>query len=325
MTFTTAPTGGERVADAVPAGDQGGVGHATGTRVQPQGGVRGAAGPAVRWARRPVGVVVLAVPLVTVLLVVLVWPMLTLAVRSVSDGDGGLTLARHVEVLTSARYLESVVFTAALAVASTVLALVICVPAGLYLERDRSRTGRAIAVATTVPLSLPGIVIGFFIILVVGNTGVVPKAAEALTGERMLQIAYTWSGLLLGYLYFQVPRVVLVVRGAAGAVRQEAVDVARSLGASTATTYRRVVLPALRPAIASSAALALATAFGAFGTAATLSRGIRPVPLEVASAFTDAFRPELAATLSVLLAVLTTVVLVGVGRLGERRVRRSVP
>ncbi len=268
---------------------------------------------------------ILGLPLVAVLLIVLVWPMLTLAARSVAGDDGGVTLARYGDVLTSSRYLDSIVFTAVLALASTLLALVICVPAGLYLERDRSRTGRLIAVATTIPLSLPGVVIGFFIILTVGNTGVVPKAAEALTGERMLQIAYTWGGLLLGYLYFQVPRVVLVVRGAAGAVRQEAVDVARSLGASTATTYRRVVLPALRPAITSSAALALATAFGAFGTAATLSRGIRPVPLEVASAFTDAFQPELAATLSVLLAVLTTAILVVVGRLGERRVRRSTP
>lgn len=264
----------------------------------------------------------LGAPLVVLLLVVLVWPLLTMAMRSVAGEGGGVDLSRYVEVVTSGRYVGSLVYTSVLAVASTVLALVLCVPAGLYLERDRTRTGRALAVAMTVPLSLPGIVIGFFIILTVGNTGVVPKLAEAVTGERMLQISYTWAGLLLGYLYFQIPRVVLVVRGAAGAVRPEAVDVARSLGASTATVYRRVVLPALRPAIGTSAALALATAFGAFGTAATLSRGIRVVPLEVASAFTDAFQPELAATLSVLLAVLTTAILVGVGRLGEARVSR---
>ncbi|NCT91010.1 ABC transporter permease subunit [Cellulomonas sp. APG4] len=277
------------------------------------------AGP--RAGRRLPRAAALGAPLGALLLVVLVWPLVTMALRSVSAPDGGVHLGRYVEVLTSGRYAESLVFTAVLALASTVLALVICVPAGLYLERDRTRTGRGLAVAMTVPLSLPGIVIGFFIILTVGNTGVVPTLTEAVTGERMLQISYTWAGLLLGYLYFQIPRVVLVVRGAAGAVRPEAVDVARSLGASTATVYRRVVLPALRPAIASSAALALATAFGAFGTAATLSRGIRVVPLEVASAFTDAFQPELAATLSVLLAVLTTVILVGVGRLGEARVQ----
>lgn len=263
-------------------------------------------------------------PLLVVLLVLLVWPMLTILMRSLGADDGGLTLARYAEVLTSERYLTSLVFTAAVSAASTVLALAICVPAGLYLERDSSRSGRLLAVALTIPLSLPGIVIGFFIILSVGNTGVVPKLAEVLTGERALQVAYTWVGLLLGYLYFQIPRVVLVVRGAAGAVRTETLEAARSLGAGTFTVYRRVILPTIRPALASAAALALATGFGAFGTAATLSRGMRVMPLEVASAFTDAFQPELAATLSVLLAVVTTAVLVGVGRLGERRSVRSL-
>jgi len=278
--------------------------------------------PSVEGRRPPAALVA---PVVVVLLVLLAWPMTMLVLRSVATPDGGWSLARYADVLTSGRYLESLLFTAALAVGSTALALVICLPAGLYLERDRSRQGRLLAVAMTIPLSLPGIVIGFFVILTVGTTGVVPKLAETVTGERAFQIAYTWVGLLLAYLYFQIPRVVLVVRGAAGAVRPEAIAAARSLGASTATIYRRVVLPALRPALASSAALALATAFGAFGTAATLSRGMRVVPLEVASAFTDAFRPELAATLSVLLALLTTAILVGVGNLGDARVKVSTP
>ncbi|MGC5626943.1 ABC transporter permease [Georgenia sp. Z1344] len=267
----------------------------------------------------------LVAPIVLVLLVLLVWPMILLVVRSTGAEAGGWSLDRYGEVLTSSRYLESLLFTAGIAVASTVLALVICVPAALYLERDRSRAGRLLATAMTIPLSLPGIVIGFFVILLVGNTGVIPKLFEAATGERALQIAYTWVGLLIAYLYFQIPRVVLVVRGAAGAVRPETIEAARSLGASTATIYLRVILPALRPAMASSAALALATGFGAFGTAATLSRDLNVLPVEIASAFTDGFQPELAATLSVLLALLTTVILVGVGNLGDVKVRRSAP
>lgn len=265
----------------------------------------------------------LGLPFIAIILVLLVWPMLIILLRSLRNPDGSLGLDTYLAVLTNSRYQDSLLFTAGLAIGSTILALAICVPAGLYLERDTSRTGRLLAVALTIPLSLPGIVIGFFIILMLGNTGVMPKLTESVTGERSFRVAYTWIGLLLGYLYFQLPRVVLVVRGAAGAVKHDTIDVARSLGASTLTVYRRVVLPTLRPALASAAALALATAFGAFGTAATLSRGIKVIPLEVASAFTESFQPDRAAALSVLLAVLTTVILVGVGQVGERRVRRS--
>lgn len=262
----------------------------------------------------------LGLPLLVVLGVLLIWPLLTLALESLTLPEGGFGVERYWQVLSSSRYMSSLGLTAVLAVSSTLLALIVCVPAGLYLSSDDTLFGRIMAVALTLPLSLPGIVIGFFIILMVGNTGVVPLALESAVGQRHLQIAYTWTGLTLAYFYFQIPRVVMVVRGAAAGVRPEAIDAARSLGASTLTIYGRVILPALRPALASAAALSLATGFGAFGTAATLTLGQRVMPLEIAAAFTDNFQPQLAATLSLILATITTVVLVGVNAWGDRKV-----
>lgn len=266
---------------------------------------------------------VLLTPLLVALALLLAWPLVTLAMTSATGEGGGIDASRYVAVLTSPRYLRVFAITGAIAFASTAIALVLCVPAAIYLhtaeQAGEVRTARMLAVALSLPLSLPGIVIGFFVILLFGFSGVVPEAAEALTGDRRLQIAYTSGGLLIGYVYFQIPRIVLVVRGAAKGVSWEAVDAARTLGASTLTTYRRVVLPALRPAIANAAGLGLATAFGAFGTAATLSRGVSVVPLEIAATFTERFRPEEAATLSILLALVTTGVLVCVARLGTKR------
>jgi putative spermidine/putrescine transport system permease protein len=253
----------------------------------------------------------------------LVWPVGTLAMRSFLGEDGGITFSRYVEVLTNERYLRSFFITTALAVLSTVLALAMCIPAALYIERTGTKAAGVAAIALTIPLSLPGIVIGFFVILTFGMTGAVPVVIEQITGSRALQIAYTFNGLLLGYLYFNIPRAVLVLRGAAAGIPSEVLDAARSLGASPLKVYATVILPALRPAIANAAALSLATAFGAFGTAATLSRGFRVVPLDIAAAFTERFQPELAATLSVLLAIVTTAILVGVGRLGEGRAQEQ--
>ncbi|MBS3940163.1 MAG: ABC transporter permease subunit [Actinobacteria bacterium] len=283
---------------------------------------RPAASPSTGPAKRRTGAPLpLALPLLVVVAGLLVWPMGTLAIRSFVGDDGGFTIQRYADVLTSARYLRSFAVTSVLAVISTLLALLLCIPAAVYLERAGTRFARTVAVAMTIPLSLPGIVIGFFVILVFGTTGVVPVAIQQMTGSRALQIAYTFSGLLLGYLYFNIPRVVLVIRGAVAGTSVEAIDAARTLGASPLRVYWSVVLPSLRPAIASATALSLATAFGAFGTAATLSRGYRVVPLDIAAAFTERFQPELAATLSLLLAIVTTTVLVGIGRLGEGKHR----
>jgi putative spermidine/putrescine transport system permease protein len=176
-------------------------------------------------------------------------------------------------------------------------------------------------VALTIPLSLPGIVIGFFVILFFGLTGVVPQVFLLLTGERQLNFAYTFGGMLLGYLYFQIPRVVLVLRGSVAALSQDVIDVSRTLGATPWRVYLDVLLPALMPAMISAASVSLATAFGAFGTAATLSRGFRVLPLEIASSFTESFQPERAASLSIALALLTTAILLGLGQIAERAMR----
>lgn len=271
-------------------------------------------------SRSKAAAALLAVPLLIVLGAVLIWPLLTLGLASLTDGSGHFTLSNYVGALTSSRYQKAMLVTAVLALLSTVLALILCVPAGLYIGTQDTALTRGMAVALSIPLSLPGIVVGFFIILLVGNTGVVPLAFESAIGQRHLQIAYTWAGLTLGYLYFQIPRIVLVVRGAAAAVRPETVQAAQSLGEGTVGVYRRVVIPALRPAIASASGLAFATAFGAYGTAATLARGQRVMPLEIAAAFTENFRPELAATLSIILAVVTTTVLIGVNAWGSKRI-----
>lgn len=278
--------------------------------------------PGARQARRGieerVPSLLWGLPLLFMVVVLLIGPLAVLAVRSVSSAEG-ITLARYAEALTNPQYVESFLVTTALAVGSTVLALVLCVPAAIYIERTKSRATRTVAIALTIPLSLPGIVIGFFVILLFGTQGLVPVVTESAFGTGIGRIAYTFAGLLLGYLYFNIPRVILTIRGAVAGLSTEVIDAARTLGASPLYVYRRVIIPTLRPAIASAAALALATAYGAFGTAATLSRGFRVVPLDIASSFTERFDPELAATLSVLLAVLTTTILVVVNKLGVRR------
>ncbi len=100
--------------------------------------------------------------------------------------------------------------------------------------------------------------------------------------------------MLLGYIYFQIPRVILTIRGAVSNISKDVIDSAKTLGASTFRIYLNVIFPSLRSSIISAASLSMATGFGAFGTAATLSRGYRVIPLEIATSFTENFQPKLA-------------------------------
>jgi len=259
-----------------------------------------------------------AAPLIVILAAFLVWPLVIMTGRSLSGAETAFSLAVYQEVLTTPRHLEAFMYTALLAGLATFLALAICTPAAIYIEGRPSRARRLVAVALATPLSLPGIVIGFFVILGFGRTGVFTNFLEVITDLRNPQFAYTFGGMLLGYVYFAIPRVLLVLRGAVSGILSDTVDAARTLGATPWRVFFEIVLPAMRPALVSAASLSLATAFGAFGTAATLSRGIRVVPLEIAALFTEQFQPDRAAALSILLALVTVTLIVGVGRLDRK-------
>ncbi len=264
----------------------------------------------------------LAVPVLVLFALALLIPLIILLRQSLLDGsNSNLTLENYAAVIRSLAYRRALLNSVLIAFASTLLALILCFPVAIYIERSNSRYRDALAVALTIPLSLPGIVIGFFVILFFGLTGVVPQIFLLLTGERQLNFAYTFGGMLLGYLYFQIPRVVLVLRGSVAALSQDVIDVSRTLGATPLRVYLDVLLPALLPAMISAASVSLATAFGAFGTAATLSRGFRVLPLEIAASFTESFQPERAASLSIALALLTVVLLIGLGQVAERALK----
>ena len=93
------------------------------------------------------------------------------------------------------------------------------------------------------------------------------------TGDKLV-LAYSMTGLFLGYLYFSIPRVITTVMATAEKIDLSLEEAARSLGASTWRVVRDVLIPALMPGLISSGAICFATSMGAFGTAFTLATDI---------------------------------------------------
>ena len=122
-------------------------------------------------------------------------------------------------------------------------------------------------------------------------------------------LAYSASGLFLGYLYFSIPRVILTVMAAAEKLDPKLEEAARSLGASPWRVVLDVLIPGLKPALISAGAICFATAMGAFGTAFTLATRINVLPITIYTEFTNYANFSVAAALSIVLGVLTWLVL----------------
>ena len=149
-------------------------------------------------------------------------------------------------VLTDGRYLASTLNTVALSLAVTVATLVLGSAVGIYLARRAFPGRRLLLSLLTLPLSFPGVIIGFFVILLGGRQGLVADIGDSLFGER-ITFAYGLLGLFLAYLYFSLPRAIATYAAAAEAMNVQLEEAARSLGASRLRVARDVWMPELAP------------------------------------------------------------------------------
>ena len=252
-----------------------------------------------------VRLVLLVLPFVLVFAAFFVLPMALLFQASVSGPSGP---ALYLAIVTEPRYWSSLVTTLLLALAVTALTVVISAVTGVFLERNRF-PGRGLLVAMlTFPLAFPGVVVGFMVIMLGGRQGLVGSFFRELTGSNLV-FAYSLTGLLVGYVYFSIPRVILTVMAAAGKLDRSLEEAARSLGAPTWRIVKDVIVPALMPALASGGAICFATAVGAFGTAFTLATDINVLPMTIYTEFTQRANIATAAMLSIVLGCVTWIVL----------------
>ena len=201
----------------------------------------------------------------------------------------------------------SLVVAAINAVAGTAIAWV--------LVRDRFRGRRIVNALIDLPFALPTIVAGLTLLALYG-----PK------GPVGIDVAFTRAAVVMALLFVTLPFVVRSVQPVLEALDPEVEQAAASLGAGPLTSFRRVVLPALRPAILSGAGLALGRALGEFGSVVLIS-GNLPFRTEVASVFifgqVESDNVTGAAAVSVVLLIASAIVLALLGRLSRPRWARD--
>ncbi len=164
-------------------------------------------------------------------------------------------------------------------VLTTVTSVVFGIAIAHALEKyDLPREGLLVTVISF-PISLPGIVAAFMMIVWFGQTGLLTKVFSVFTGAEPVTIALTGQpsgstlaiiGLFLGYLYSMIPRATFLLRGSYAEINTDAEEAARSLGATPLQTFRYVTLPQIRPGIVGALILTFRTALAIFGTVLVL-------------------------------------------------------
>jgi sulfate transport system permease protein len=128
------------------------------------------------------------------------------------------------------------------------------------LVRDRFRGKRVLEVVIDIPFALPTIVAGLVLLSLYG-----PRSPIGIN------VANTRSAVFLALAFVTLPFVVRTVQPVLEEIEADVEEAAASLGASRFTTFRRIILPSLAPAIAAGAALSFARAISEYGSMVLLS------------------------------------------------------
>jgi putative spermidine/putrescine transport system permease protein len=141
-----------------------------------------------------------------------------------------------------------------------------------------------------VAANFAGVPLAFAFISTIGFTGIITKFLNDRLGFDLYGTGfklYSFWGLVIVYLYFQIPLMVLVIAPAIDGLRREWREAAENLGATATQYWRHVALPVLMPSLLGAGILLFGSAFGAYATAYALTSGRLPlVPLLIGNVTT---------------------------------------
>jgi len=205
----------------------------------------------------------------------LIWPTISLLVGAFQDKDtGGFTFSNLLRLWQPSiqhSYMLSIEISAASALWGAIVGLILALAVLRGGLPDWLRP--TLMTFSGVASNFAGVPLAFAFMATLGRLGFVTlllrKVGIDIYGAGFN--LFTFMGLTLTYLYFQIPLMVLVVTPAIDGLKREWNEAAEILGASQFQYWRLIAFPILWPSILGASLLLFANAFGAIATAYALT------------------------------------------------------
>jgi sulfate transport system permease protein len=243
--------------------------------------------------------------------VIVLLPLAALLGKALDSGLGGIW-----DSITAPSAKSALLLTVAISAIVAAVNVVVGTVIAWVLVRDDFRGKGIVNAVIDLPFALPTIVASIVLLSLYG-----PRSPVALN------LYATRPALVIALLFVTLPFVVRSVQPVLLELDRESEEAAASLGAGNFVIFRRVILPALMPALLSGAGLAFARAVGEFGSVVLIGGGI-PGDTEVASQYIakqiEIDRPEAAASVSIALLLIAFAVLIALRLFASRSQRHEV-
>jgi molybdate transport system permease protein len=162
----------------------------------------------------------------------------------------------------SATDLAALRITLRLALLATSILLVVGTPLAWWLARSQARIKPVIEAVVALPLVLPPTVLGFYLLIALGPQGPIGAAMTALGGRPL---AFTFTGLVVGSVFYSLPFVVQPIQNAFAAAGRAPLEAAATLRAAPLDRFFSVAVPLAGRGFLTAATLGFAHTVGEFG------------------------------------------------------------
>ncbi|MEO8392337.1 MAG: sulfate ABC transporter permease subunit CysT [Chloroflexota bacterium] len=224
----------------------------------------------------PVGTWSLRFTVIIYLVVLIVVPVLVISVEGLRGGGDAFVKAISKPQALSAIWLS--VWTAAIMAAINMLMGTLT---AYVLTAYRFPGKRLLNAVIDLPFAIPTLVTGVMLVLLYGPQTVIGTLFESQFGTRLI---YAPPGIVLALLFLGYPFVVRAVQPVLVGLDVHQQEAAHTLGASGWTTFRRVILPAITPAVITGGMLSFARALGEFGSIVIVAGNI-PLRTQTAAVY----------------------------------------
>ena len=236
-------------------------------------------------------------------------PIVYTIIRSfVPEGeDFGFTLANYINIFTKPLYQKAIVNSLIISILSSIIGLIVAFTGAKAVHESKGKLNNIFMSILNMVSNFSGVPLAFAYIIMFGNVGVMTMIGSNYGIEFLANFPlYSIFGLLLIYVYFQIPLSTLLLIPAFDAIRKEWKESNALLGGTNFTFWTKIGVPILMPSILSTFSVLFANALAAYASAyALLMNNVSLLPIRLSEQFVGDLvqRPEFGSAIAVVLMV----------------------
>lgn len=215
-------------------------------------------------------------------------PLANIVIESFSKtGGNGFTLEHFVKIFTTRLYQQSIFNSLWISIFSALAGIIIAFLGAKAANAASAKVRNIFTSVLNITSNFAGVPLAFAFMILLGNVGILTLIGKNYGINFLADFdLYTINGLLLTYIYFQIPLATLLMLPIFGGLKKEWREAVGLLGGNSFHYWFKVAIPSLLPSILGTFSVLFANSLAAYGTAyALLSNNIALLPIRISQQY----------------------------------------